>query len=97
MPQLYTDCLQTVNTQQERAAAYEKYIVSALQNPRMVGAHWFQFADQPTTGRFEGENFQIGFVSITDTPYETIIRKSREIGDKLYQLRQIQKNKGKAK
>lgn len=89
--------LQTVNTQQERAAAYEKYIVSALQNPRMVGAHWFQFADQPTTGRFEGENFQIGFVSITDTPYETIIRKSREIGDKLYQLRQIQKNKGKAK
>ncbi|MEI8246164.1 MAG: hypothetical protein WCI51_10060 [Lentisphaerota bacterium] len=79
------------NTQEERTDAYEKYILSALQNPRMIGAHWFQFADQPSSGRFDGENFQTGFVSITDTPYAAIIRKSREIGDKLYEIRQTQK------
>ena len=88
--------LQPTLNQDDRTKAYEKYITGALKNPRMIGAHWFQFADQPSTGRFEGESFQIGFVSITDTPYSNIIKKSREIGDHIYQIRQSQTSEEKA-
>ena len=41
----------------------------ALDNPLIVGTHWFQFGDQATTGRGDGENYQIGFLDVCDTPY----------------------------
>jgi agarase len=41
--------------------------------------------DQPATGRgLDGENYQIGFLDICDTPYPEIITASREIGKELY-------------
>jgi Beta-galactosidase len=70
--------------QQDRANSYSKYVASALLNPNIVGAHFFQFSDQPFTGRFDGENYQIGFVDVCDTPNPEIIKASREIGSKLY-------------
>ena len=63
------------------------YVVGALLNPRIVGTHWFQFSDQPTTGRFDGENYQIGFVDVCDTPNPEIVQACREIGAKMYSLR----------
>ena len=56
-------------------------------HPQFVGTHWFQFCDEPTTGRGDGENYQIGFVDVCDTPYAETIAASREIGDELYQAR----------
>lgn len=38
-------------TPEERIVAYREYVEHALRNPRFVGAHWFQWADQPLTGR----------------------------------------------
>ena len=40
----------------------------------------FQYSDHPITGRFDGENYQIGFVDICDTPYTETIAASREMG-----------------
>ena len=35
----------------------------------MVGYHWFEHADQPAEGRFDGENSNYGTVTIEDDPY----------------------------
>ncbi|HEY3268040.1 MAG TPA: beta-galactosidase [Armatimonadota bacterium] len=56
--------------QRERGRFYAEYMRSVAARPAFVGAHWFQYVDEPTTGRyFDGENYNIGLVSITDTPY----------------------------
>lgn len=73
--------------QAERAKAYEAYVRSALGNPWIVGAHWFQYGDQPTTGRFDGENYQIGLVDVCDRPYQETVDAMRNVGYNLYQLR----------
>jgi hypothetical protein len=75
------------NSQAERAAAYAEYVESALANPLMVGTHWFQYGDQPTTGRGDGENYQIGFVDVCDTPYAETIQACRKVGAGLYRRR----------
>jgi len=79
--------LRPVANQEARAKAYASYVRGALANPCFVGSHWFQFADQATTGRGDGENYQIGFVDIADTPYPETIAASRAVGAELYQIR----------
>ena len=74
-------------SQAERAAAYKTYVRSALENPCIVGTHWFQFGDQATTGRGDGENYQIGFLDVCDTPYAETIRACREVARDMYPLR----------
>ncbi len=71
----------------ERAVNYLRYMQGALAHPNIVGAHWFQFRDQPLTGRFDGEGYQIGFVDIADTPYRELTQTAREIGEHMYQYR----------
>ena len=73
--------------QAERAETYKRYLTSALRDPRFVGAHWHQYSDDVSTGRFDGENFQIGWVDICDNPYPETIEAVRWVGDNLYELR----------
>ena len=82
----HTGLVPTAN-QSERAAAYVAYVQSALANPWIVGTHWFQYGDQATTGRGDGENYQIGFVDICDTPYPETIQACRQVGYQLYRER----------
>ena len=76
-----------VESQQQRAEAYKQYVFGALQHPAIVGTHWFQYSDQATTGRGDGENYQIGFLDICDTPYPETIAASRQVGHDLYRYR----------
>jgi hypothetical protein len=74
--------------QQDRADKYKKYMQSVLEKPYMVGAHWFQYIDEPITGRaFDGENANIGFVTVTDTPYPALINAVKEVTSTMYQQR----------
>ena len=73
--------------QGQRAHAYTHYLHEALKHPNIVGTHWFQYREQAVTGRPDGENYQIGFVDICDTPYQEIIDASRRIGEKMYEYR----------
>jgi hypothetical protein len=73
--------------QNDRAAKYKSYVEGALRNPYIVGTHWFQYKDQATTGRGDGENYQIGFVDICDTPYPEIVAAAREVGYGMYEYR----------
>ncbi len=74
-------------TQQERALAYTRFVQGALVNPHIVGTHWFQFRDQPLTGRWDGEGYAIGFVDVADTPYPEMTKASRFIGEEMYNYR----------
>lgn len=77
-----------VENQAERAEAIKRYVRGAAGNPLLVGAHWFQYLDQPTTGRpLDQENHQIGLVSITDKPHEQTIDAFREMGAQMYEIR----------
>lgn len=79
--------LRGVANQQQRAEAYQDYLEGALRNPQIVGAHWFQYGGQAFTGRFDGENYQIGIVDICDNPYPELIEAIRNIGYKMYNYR----------
>ena len=59
------------------------------EHPAIVGTHWFQFYDQPTSGRFDGENYQTGLLDIADTPYAEVIAACRYMGHSLYQIRSV--------
>jgi len=76
-----------VADQAARGKAYAAYIVSALRHPNFVGAHWHQYGEQPTTGRFDGENLQNGFLDVCDTPYPETIAGIRDVGYRLYEIR----------
>lgn len=79
--------LRRTESQEDRADKYRSYLESALRNPLIVGTHWFQYKDQPTTGRGDGENYQIGFVDICDTPYPEIVQAARDVGYSMYERR----------
>jgi hypothetical protein len=43
-----------------------------LKIPYVIGADWFQYSDEPTHGRHDGENFNFGLVDIHDRPYAAL-------------------------
>jgi agarase len=74
--------------QENRATMFKTYLRSVVDHPSFVGAHWFQYTDQPLTGRtLDGENYNIGFVTVTDDPYPEMVRSAREVLTELYRRR----------
>jgi len=65
--------VQTQN-QSERAAGYRYYVEQAMALPYFLGAHWFQWQDQPVLGRMDGENYNIGLVDVTNRPYHELVQ-----------------------
>lgn len=69
----------------DQARMYKDYMRSVLEKPYMVGAHWFQYIDEPITGRaFDGENAQIGFVNVADIPYPEFIEAVKDVTRTMY-------------
>lgn len=64
--------LMTVKTQAERAEGVKNTIRNFARFPNVVGSHWFQYADEPTGGREDGENYNMGLVDIYNRPYEQV-------------------------
>ncbi len=59
--------------QEERGVAYRYYVENAAAIPELIGVHWFEWADEPNTGRNDGENYNIGLVDVTDRPYTELV------------------------
>ena len=55
--------------QVERGVGYRYFVEQAAALPGFLGTHWFTWRDQPVLGRMDGENYNIGFVDVTDRPY----------------------------
>jgi hypothetical protein len=75
-----------VRDQAERGKAYRYYVENALAMPELVGTHYFQWADQPSTGRFDGENYNIGLVDVTDRPYPDLVAALKETHGRVLRL-----------
>jgi len=60
-------------TQTERAASFMRFVMLIMERPYIIGYHWWQFVDEPTTGRWpDGENSNYGLLHLTDDPYYTL-------------------------
>ena len=70
--------------QKERGECLRAFVRDCLDGPRWVGCHWFQYQDQALTGRPDGENFQCGFVTVCDVPYQEVVGASRDIAAEMY-------------
>lgn len=76
------------SSQADRAKRYKQYMHGVIDNPYFVGAHWFQYIDGPLTGRaYDGENYNVGFVSVTDIPYAPLVTAAKEINNEIYTRR----------
>ncbi|MCX5646907.1 MAG: beta-galactosidase [Phycisphaerae bacterium] len=68
-----------VATQADRADGFARYVHGLLDLPFMVGFHWFEHADEPKEGRFDGENSNYGVVSIEDRPWDILVQRMTEV------------------
>ncbi len=63
--------------QPERGIAYRYYMEQAASLEWFLGAYWFAWRDEPVLGRQDGENYNIGFVDVTDRPYVELIEAAK--------------------
>ena len=68
-----------VYKEEERGPAYAHFLNKALEEPSIVGIHWFQYLDQPLSGRLlDGENGHLGLLGITDRPWQGFVEAVRK-------------------
>ncbi len=66
--------LMHVKTQAERAVGAAAAVRHFAGFRNVAGIHWFQYYDEPSTGRGDGENFNMGLVDIRNAPYEGLVQ-----------------------
>ncbi len=83
--------------QKDRGRKYKEYMHTIIDSPHFVGAHMFQYMDGPITGRaYDGENYNFGFVTVTDVPYAPLVKVAKELHSEMYTRRYYGKQaKGK--
>jgi hypothetical protein len=84
---LFHTGLVATRNQNMRAQCYRDFVNACLDHPRFVGTHWFQWQDQALTGRSDGENYQIGFLNVTDAPYPELVQAARDVASEMYKRR----------
>ena len=72
--------------QAERGIGYRYYVEQALSLPYALGAHWFAWRDEPVLGRMDGENYNIGFVDVTDRPYPELVEAAKATHKRLFEV-----------
>ena len=75
-----------VRDQDARGKAYRVYLEDAAAKPWCVGVHWFTLYDQSALGRFDGENYNIGFLDVCNREYEALGRAARQSHETLYSV-----------
>lgn len=78
--------LVTCSDEIQRGMASSNYIKHAFSNPQLVGAHYFEYNDQPILGRFDGEAMPHGLISVTNLPHEECLKYFIEANQKLYDI-----------
>jgi len=73
-----------VDTQGQRAEHFERYVTELMELPMVVGYHWFEHADEPAEGRFDGEDSNYGLVTIEDEPYALLVETMARVNGRLY-------------
>lgn len=66
-------------TLKDRATGATQTLTSLARTPYVIGAHWFQYYDEPQNGREDGENYNFGLVDVGNKPYQELISAFRSI------------------
>ncbi|HUB90793.1 MAG TPA: beta-galactosidase [Dyella sp.] len=70
----------SVGSEAQRGEAYARFVQAAANDPSIVGTHWFEYVDEPVTGRLlDGENSHIGLVGVTDIPFGNFVDAVRKV------------------
>jgi hypothetical protein len=75
-----------VKDQTERGFGYRYFVEQAVSLPYSLGAHWFMWRDEPVLGRMDGENYNIGFVDVTDRPYPELVEAAKATHRRLFEV-----------
>jgi hypothetical protein len=75
-----------LKNQSDRAKAYRVYLEDAAANPHCVGVHWFTLYDQSALGRFDGENYNIGFLDICNRAWDEMGRGAIASHERMYEV-----------
>lgn len=75
-----------VASQEDRGKAYRVYMENGLSRDELIGAHFFQWIDQPVFGRVDGENYNIGVLSIAHIPYEETANAMKKTNRHIYEI-----------
>jgi agarase len=75
-----------VRNQHERGVGYSFYTEAAAAKPFMLGTHYFQYIDEPLTGREDGESSYNGFVNVADIPYSDLVDSARISNSRIYEI-----------
>ena len=68
----------------QQGRLFRAFMKDAVDHPQIIGAHWYQWRDQNVGGRYDGENFDVGFFDVADIPNTELIRAAAEQGRTLY-------------
>lgn len=70
--------------QQARADGYRLFTTRLARVPYVIGADWFQWSDEPPSGRtVDGEDVNFGIVDVDDRAYEQLAAAVREVAPRL--------------
>lgn len=72
--------------QTERGTGYRYYVEQGLSLPYAIGTHWFQWTDEPITGRMDGENYNIGFIDATGRAYPELVEAAKATHKRLHDV-----------
>jgi hypothetical protein len=72
--------------QKARGDAYQYYLENGFARPEVVALHYFKWNDQAIMGRFDGENYNIGFFDVCNQPYEDLLNASRKAHERMYEV-----------
>ena len=78
----------TVPTQKDRAEHLDHFAKQLLNLPYIVGLHWFEWSDESSKGRFDGEDQNYGLVDINDKEYKLVTQEHSQLNlsaDSLHQ------------
>lgn len=75
-----------VRTQADRGRAFRVYTEQAAALRACIGVHYFTLYDQSALGRFDGECYNIGFLDVTNRPYEPLAEAARVTHERLYEV-----------
>jgi hypothetical protein len=75
-----------VADQEERGVGYRYYTERAAAAPYIVGAQYFQYLDEPVTGRFDRETSFNGFINVADVPYPALVKAAKASNAQIYEI-----------
>lgn len=75
-----------VRNQADRGKAYRVYTEDAAAKPFCIGVHYFTLYDESAIGRFDGENWNIGFLDVCNRPYQEMAKAARLTHEQIYRV-----------